>query len=251
MTGYAQALAGFLTAVVWLAPGLASWAGVPAAAPEPQVIRRTLQWPAGTREHALELSNITGAVTIVGEDRADVSVIATRTVTRQGAADDPGPTPDFRQQTDALLVCGDARRCGCHVDSSKSERWYDDDRTRVRTEFEVHVPRAITLDVCTVNGDLIATLTTAPHDSSEFRTVNGRVSVTLPASLSADLRLRTVHGGIYTDFETTQLPSRGTTDRRNGRFVYRSDRYASVRVGSGGPELRLETVNGDVQVRKK
>ena len=66
MTGYAQALAAFATALVWLAPGLASWVGIPAAPPEPQVIRRTLQWPAGTREPALELSNINGAVTSVG-----------------------------------------------------------------------------------------------------------------------------------------------------------------------------------------
>src|SRR3954452_8749169 len=147
MTGY---LAAFFTAVTWLAPALASWVGVPAAAPEPQVIRKTLQWPAGAREHALELSNITGAVKIIGEDRSDVSVIATRTVTRQGAADDAGPTPDFRQQSDALLVCGDSRRCGCHIDGERGDRW-SDDRTRVRTEFEVHVPRAVTLDVCTVN----------------------------------------------------------------------------------------------------
>jgi len=287
MTTYVQALAALLTALVWLVPGLAPWIGPPLGQQEPQVIRRTLQWPAGAREKTLELSNITGAVRIIGEERADVSVVATRTVTRQGAADDAGPTPDFRQQSDALLVCGDSRRCGCHINDRGGDRW-SDDRTRVRTEFEVHVPRAVTLDVCTVNGgtlhvegtqgpfrianvngdveltgvsgsgrastvngDVVASLTTAPRDGSQFRTVNGRIIATLPSSLSADLRLRTLHGGIYTDFETTPLAARPTTDRRNGRFVYRSDRSASVRVGSGGPELQFETVNGDIQVRKK
>jgi DUF4097 and DUF4098 domain-containing protein YvlB len=81
--------------------------------------------------------------------------------------------------------------------------------------------------------------------------VNGRIVVTLPASLSADLRLKTLHGGLYTDFETKPLPTRSTTDRRGGRFVYRSDRSATFRVGAGGPELQFETVNGDIQVRKK
>ena len=81
--------------------------------------------------------------------------------------------------------------------------------------------------------------------------VNGRVNVTLPASLSADLRLKTMNGGLYTDFDTTPLPSRSTAERRDGKFIYRADRYASVRVGKGGPELTFETLNGDVQVRKQ
>jgi hypothetical protein len=33
--------------------------------------------------------------------------------------------------------------------------------------------------------------------------------------------------------------------------VYRADRYAAVRVGGGGPELVFETLNGDVQIRKR
>jgi hypothetical protein len=272
--------------ITTLASTLAAFTGVTVTAQEPQVIRRTLQWPSGTRERRFELSNITGSVRIIGEDRSDVSVVATRTVTRQGKSDDPGPTPDFREATETVLVCGDSRRCGCHLESGPRDNW-DEDRTRVRTEFEVHVPRAVTLDVCTVNGGTLhvqgtqgpfrignvngdvevsdiggsgrvstvngqisASLTASPAESTRFQSVNGRVVVTLPSSLSADLRLKTMHGGLYTDFETTPLPARTSEGRRNGRFVYRSDRYVTVRVGSGGPELQFETVNGDVQVRK-
>jgi hypothetical protein len=274
--------------ITTLASILAWFTGVPVTAQEPQVIRRTMQWPAGTRERGFELSNITGAVRIIGESRSDVSVVATRTITRQGRSGDSGPTADFRDGADTLVACGDSRRCGCHVESRSRDMWDDEDRTRVRTDFEVHVPRGISLQVCTVNGgtlrvqgtegpfrisnvngdieaadisgsgnvstvngEIDATLTGTPTGPTTFRSVNGRIVVRLPASLSADLRLNTVHGGVYTDFETTPLPARPTSERHDGRFVYRFDRYANVRVGAGGPQLQFETVNGDIQVRKK
>jgi len=285
MTWYMNALSLIITTLVTLVPGLAYLLG--GAQPNvPETIRRTIPWSAGA-PHVFELSNITGSVHLVAEDRADVSVVATRTVERVGAG--PMPTVDFRQEGDRVLVCGDSRLCGCHVDWPRDDReHHDGDRTKVRVDFEVRLPKNATLDVCavnggtlkvegtegrytlrnvngdlemvsvrgagrasTVNGDLEATFTAPPDAAAEFRTVNGRIDVTLPAALSADLRLKTMNGGLYTDFETTPLPSRPTAERHGGRYVYRSDRYASVRVGSGGPELTFETLNGDVQVRKR
>ena len=264
---------------------VASLAGTQAA--QEETVRRTLQWPAGTTGQVFELSNINGAVHIVAEQRSDVSVVATRTVQRQRGSD-PGPAMDFRSQNERVLVCGDGSHCGCNLEPTR-ERWRNNERTRVRVDFEVRVPKGVTLDVCavnggtlrvegsegrytlrnvngglqmigvrgagrasTVNGSLEATFVAPPEASAEFRTVNGRVDVTMPASLSADLRLKTMNGGLYTDFDTTPLPTRAATaERRNGTYVYRSDRFASVRVGKGGPELTFETLNGDVQVRKR
>jgi hypothetical protein len=102
----------------------------------------------------------------------------------------------------------------------------------------------------TVNGAVTATFSATPREPSEFKTVNGNVTVTFPTTLSADLRLKTFHGGLFTDFDVTpvaQLAS-ASTERRNGRFVYRSNQYTSVRAGSGGTEITLETLNGDVRV---
>jgi hypothetical protein len=286
MSGYLHVFAIFLSALVSLVPGLASFiTGAQGAAADGQTVRRTLQWSGSERR--LELSNVNGSVRIVAENRNDVSVVATRTVIRESRAGDPAPDMDFRQESDRVLVCGDVTHCGCHVDWPRDRR--RDERTKVRVDFEVRVPRAATLDVCavnggtlrvegaegpytlrnvngdlemvrmrgageasTVNGDLDASFAAAPTGRSGFKTVNGHVNVTLPASLSADLRLKTLNGGLYTDFDTTPLPvAAATAERKNGRFVYRSDRYASVRVGKGGPELTFETLNGDVQVRKE
>jgi hypothetical protein len=287
MNWYAHVLSLAVSALVTLVPGIGVLLGGTAVA-EPQTIRRTMPWPSGGGARVFELSNTRGDVHIVAENRTDVSIVAVRTVEREGDAGDAGSSVDFREESDRTLVCGDASRCGCHVDWPRGDRRRDRDRTRVRVDFEVRVPKGATLDVCavnsgtlrvegsegrytlsnvngdlemmrvrgagratTVNGDVEASFVTAPDAAAMFKTVNGRVDVTLPASLSADLRLKTMNGGLYTDFETTALPVKPTGEHRNGKFVYRADRYASVRVGKGGPELTFETLNGDVQVRKQ
>jgi hypothetical protein len=78
------------------------------------------------------------------------------------------------------------------------------------------------------------------------------VDVSFPEPFSADLRLKTFNGGLYTDFDVQPLPrpASGSGQRRNGQFVYRSNDYALVRAGRGGPELTFETLNGDVRVRR-
>lgn len=287
MSWYSYLASLMLTTLVSLASGFGGLFG--GAAPAPETIRRTLPWAPGVTNAVFELSNTRGDVHIVAEDRSDISVVATRTVERQGDSSDPGPAVDFRRDGDRTLVCGDASHCGCTVEWPRDERrGRDDERTKVRVDFEVRLPKRATLNVCavngdlmkvegiegpynlhhvngdlemvrvrgagrasTVNGDVVATFDAAPQGAAEFKTVNGRVDVTLPASLSADLRLKTMNGGLYTDFETTALPVKPVAERRDGRFMYRSNRYASVRVGQGGPELTFETLNGNVQVRKR
>jgi len=67
--------------------------------------------------------------------------------------------------------------------------------------------------------------------------------------LSADVWVKTFNGGAYTDFAVTTLPRMPVeSERRNGKFVYRSDRLAAMRVGNGGPEFKFETLNGNVRI---
>jgi DUF4097 and DUF4098 domain-containing protein YvlB len=104
-------------------------------------------------------------------------------------------------------------------------------------------------DAATVNGRVTASFVSAPRTPSLFRTINGDVVVTFPDNLAADLRMKTFNGGLYTDFAAQPLPARVLApERRNGRFVYRSNAFTTVRVGRGGPELTLDAFNGDVRV---
>lgn len=275
-----------LLALAGVTPTLAAWVGTTQTG-APETVTRRLAWSATSAPRVLQVSSTHGEVRIIAEDRPDVSVTATRIVERQ-VAGDAGTRPDFRQGSDGLLVCGDASHCGCHVDWSEGRQYERREQTRVRVDLELRVPRLVTLDVCgvnggqvrvegtegpftvrnvnggvrlsgvrgsgsatTVNGTVQATFADVPVDPTSFKTVNGTVDVTLPPSLSADLRLTTRNGGLYTDFETTALPtSLATRERRDGRMVYQADRFTAVRVGRGGPALTFETLNGDIRVRK-
>jgi hypothetical protein len=104
-------------------------------------------------------------------------------------------------------------------------------------------------NVHTVNGKISASFTRNPTGNSSFKTVNGGIEASFRPALSADFRLKTFNGGAYTDFAVTALPNTTpTAERRNGKFIYRSDNTSAVRIGSGGPELKFETLNGSIRI---
>ncbi len=104
----------------------------------------------------------------------------------------------------------------------------------------------------TVNGPVKVWLSKNPTQTSDFKTVNGLIEVHFQPQLSADMKFKTLNGHVYTDFEVAALsPPPGTTDGRNGKFVYKGSRSTVGRVGKGGPELSFETINGDVRLQTK
>jgi hypothetical protein len=105
--------------------------------------------------------------------------------------------------------------------------------------------------VSTVNGPNVITFRKNPKSDSSFTSVNGKLDVTFLPNLSADFSLKTVNGGMFTDFESTMLASAGKASQENGKFVYRKKGESNIRIGSGGPKIRMETVNGSIQIRKK
>jgi DUF4097 and DUF4098 domain-containing protein YvlB len=174
------------------------------------------------------------------------------------------------------LVCGET--------SNQGQTWprrYD-----VAFEFTIRVPRRTNLQLCamngqdirvegtdgefdikhlngritmrdirgggsaeTLNGPVTVVFAEAPRSATWLKTLNGNVDATFPAALSADFVLKTRHGELLTDFDVEVLPQPvAAAERRNGKFVYRSNDAARVRVGQGGPEISMETMNGDVRV---
>ena len=89
--------------------------------------------------------------------------------------------------------------------------------------------------------------------SDLFKTVNGTIDTEFQPGLSADLSFKTFNGQIYSDFDVTPLPTPvGSTDRKNGMFVYRSNsRLHEARTGHGGPKLSFETLNGGIQLHEE
>ncbi len=175
-----------------------------------------------------------------------------------------------------------------HASDDHSFHIHSDSHYEVVWNFTIHVPRATALrlhsvngkidtqdtsgkyDIHTINGEVkmlnIAGSGTAetlngnttitfrenPKTDSLFKTFNGTVDVTFLPGLSADLHVKTFNGSAYTDFEATALASTSAAkaERQDGKFVFRSDKSSSLRVGAGGPELKFETFNGSIKIRK-
>ncbi|HJZ78118.1 MAG TPA: DUF4097 family beta strand repeat-containing protein [Vicinamibacterales bacterium] len=88
----------------------------------------------------------------------------------------------------------------------------------------------------TVNGSLNLTMgRTDWRDEAKFSTVNGSITLHLPAFLSANLHATTLNGEIESDFPITAT---GAINRRR----------IDGTIGNGGPALTLSTVNGSVKL---
>lgn len=104
----------------------------------------------------------------------------------------------------------------------------------------------------TANGDVCVVFSKNPESNCSFKTVNGDVTISFQKNLSADFRLKTFTGDGYSDFPITYLPSRpANKSREGGKFVYKSDRFVGVRVDKGGPEIKMDTLNGDLLIHKR
>jgi DUF4097 and DUF4098 domain-containing protein YvlB len=103
----------------------------------------------------------------------------------------------------------------------------------------------------TLNGPTLITFRENPKQDSYFKSFNGKVDVTLQPGLSANLRVKTFNGQAYTDFDVTALANTPETgELRNGKFVYKSNQFQTMKVGNGGPELKFESFNGSIHIQK-
>ncbi len=94
------------------------------------------------------------------------------------------------------------------------------------------------VEATTVNGSIEAEMGRADWTgNATFTTVNGSVTVTLPANFSAEVRAETVNGDLESDFPLTVT----------GKF---GPRNFHGTIGNGGRKLSLNTVNGSIKLRK-
>lgn len=106
----------------------------------------------------------------------------------------------------------------------------------------------------TINGSLDATYAASPPGASSYHTINGPIRVQYPASLGATAHFKSMHGELYTDFANAQvLPPQVVKNQGNqgSGTVYRLTKETAVRIGPGGPDLRFETLNGNVTISRR
>jgi hypothetical protein len=174
----------------------------------------------------------------------------------------------------------------CHCDDDCAGRRRDHDGYVVKMDFQLHVPRDTDTKVKTVNegrvlvrnvagnflvrnvngdiqmdniagsgsahtvnGPVKITFRENPREDSSFQSINGNIELTFSRGLSADFRFKTMNGGVYSDFPVTALPAHALQeDHRDGKTIFRADRFTGARVGAGGPEVKIENLNGDIRI---
>ncbi len=104
--------------------------------------------------------------------------------------------------------------------------------------------------VYAVNGSIRIAFTKNPRKDSYFGSLNGNVDVTFQPGFSADLHIKTFNGKAYSDFPFTYLPKTlpKPLRKKNGKYVYKSNRGSNVRVGKGGPKIELDGFNGNIYI---
>jgi len=88
-----------------------------------------------------------------------------------------------------------------------------------------------------VNGSIRAQFGETRWDTLKLSTVNGGIHVALPGDANTDVHFSSVNGHLDSDFPIT-------TQGRMGRHSFEG------KIGSGGRDLELSTVNGSVELQK-
>ncbi|MBD3288142.1 hypothetical protein GF337_05005 [candidate division KSB1 bacterium] len=104
--------------------------------------------------------------------------------------------------------------------------------------------------VYALNGDVEIAFSENPAANSYFGTLNGDLNLYFRTPLSADIFLKTFNGDVYSDFEVSYLPKKTKMEpeKQGKKTVYKFDRRFAVQAGDGGPEIELDTFNGDIHI---
>jgi len=252
---------------------------------EKESIQKALDFsnPAGAK--SLNVDNVDGAIQVTGYDGNTIRLDVARTLRGRSKEDLELAKKEVELKISEqnnridLYVDGPFR---CQDGSRRSRRLF----YRVKYDFQIRVPRDCNLDLRTINdgdirvenvngkydidnvngriemnevagsgrahainGGVRVMFSRNPSGDCSFASLNGNVDVAFRPDFSADCWFKTFNGGAYTDFEIRPLPQPAAEpERRNGMFVYKSNRFFGGRIGNGGPQIKFDAFNGNIHV---
>lgn len=254
-----------------------------AAVTKKDTIRRSFSL--GAEGRSVEVDSVFGSITVTAHAGSTVEMVANQNFTADDDAALQNALRDVKlnitQTGNAVRIYVDGPFRDCHD--------HGDVHYRPEYDFELRVPaetalklRTVTdgsisvtgvegaLDVrnvngridmkdvagsgsaVTVNGPVHASFRKPPSGALKFKTVNGEVEASFPAGLNANAHAKTMNGDLYTDYGVTMLANKPVVLESHGsRRSWRADRGGNIRIGAGGPDLTLETLNGDVRILKR
>ena len=224
----------------------------------------------------INVRNLNGTVEVERGTTDKVEVTATRH-TRRGDPDYVHfEVKKYGPNDQDVLICalwGD--NSSCDEDSYRSRGDRRGRENEVWVEFRVKVPPGVKVgahavngevrvddvasevDAESVNGSVVVSTVSGPVNA---RTVNGSVRASMGRfDLRSDLQFSSVNGSVVAEF-ANEIDADVDLSTVNGRFVTdfpvtisgRIDpRRLRAKLGKGGPRIRLSTVNGNVELRKR
>ena len=266
-------LAARRTQLVGASAAVASLAAFAPAGAQQRANDRDFSWDGRiTNNHWLYVRNLNGSIRVerATGDRAEVTAVKRW---RRGNPEDVRiETKRLGGDDGDVIIWTENASCDEDGYRSRGDNWRNRDND-TSVEFTVKIPAGVRLGVSTVNGGVTVNGATSevrastvngrvsaqssggPVNAStvngdidvrmrelgtgdlEYSTVNGSIEIEVPANLDADVDMRTVNGSLSADFPITL----------QGRV---NPRRIRATIGKGGRRLRLETVNGSVELRK-
>lgn len=227
--------------------------------------------PSGKR---LEVKGVNGDVRAVAATGGEAVVNATKRAHRSDPEDVEIRVVEHEGGVTICAVYPTPPRARRENDCAPGDAWHSSTEDNdVTVDFEVQVPAGVEFTGKTVNGEMsveglkadvrastvngsVRVTTTGLAEAStvngsvyvemgradwpdelDFSTVNGRITLILPAKLNTEVRASTVNGDMETDFPMTV----------SGRFGPRRWRGT---IGAGGRTLSLSTVNGEIRLKR-
>ena len=146
-----------------------------------------------------------------------------------------------------------------------TEHGKETSRTCYKITYEVFVPVETDLSVETINCSIDVLGLTGPIKAhsingaltvkpsrlnqgkpSDISSINGKVDITLPNDTNADVKLNTINGGIFTNFDIDQVNENKTgLTRIGGRKTIHG------KTNNGGVEMKVSSINSNIYVRKQ
>jgi len=150
---------------------------------------------------------------------------------------------DIRVSVDYVVkVPAGVELIGSMVSGDVEARDLRSDVTASTVSGEVFVSTTGTARANTVSGDIDVQMGSLDWRDLSFHTVSGDITLRMPAALAADVEFESLSGDLDTDFDLT------LQGRRQRRWV--GEHLRGTIGDGGGRSLSLQTVSGDVRLRK-
>lgn len=253
-------------------------------------VNRTLHFQDPSSLKDLQVDNIFGSIVVTGYDGKEVKLLAHKTIKARTEGRVQKAEEEVRLDITEEGNVIDIYVDGPFRHQHESRENWSDPGYEVHYDFDIKVPRKTNIYLKTATagsirvsniegefqvrhadgnivmhdiigagtaktaaGDVEVHFVKNPDSDCSFKTVAGDIHAVFLKNLSADFLLKTRYGDAYSDFPIILLPvqSSATEERKNGKYVYRSNASVGVRIGAGGPEIKMDTLTGDILINKK